>query len=96
MEFLATLPEMVFQEPLLEQFAEEVVKDAHAHFREFLRQRLPRLYTRAHEIKQQMMYRQVELGEKKQDQERRASLRSDWVDEIKAAQPQANPGCASC
>ena len=96
LEFLMALQERVLQEPLLEQFAQEVVKDAHVHFREFMEQRLPRLYSRAHEIKQQMMYRQVELGEKKQDQERRASLRNNWVDEIKTAQTQANHGYASC
>jgi len=96
LDFLAALPEKVFREPLLEQFAQEAVKDAHAHFREFLKQRLPRLYSRADEIRQQAMYRQVELGEKKQDQERRASMRSDWVDEIKTAQTQANPGCVLC
>ena len=96
LEFLMALQEKVFQEPLLEQFAQEVVKDAHLHFREFMERRLPKLYSRAHEIKQQMMYRQVELGEKKQDQERRTSLRSNWVDEIKSAQIQASPGYASC
>ena len=96
LEFLATLPEMVLREPLLKQLAKEVVKGTHAHFREFMERRLPRLYSHAHEIKQQMMYRQVELGEKKQDQERRASLRNNWVDEIKAAQTQADPGCGSC
>jgi len=96
LDFLAALPEMVFREPLLEQFAQEAVKDAHAHFREFMKQRLPKLYSRAQDIKQQAMYRQVELGEKKQDQERRASMRSDWVNEIKTAQTQVNPGCVSC
>lgn len=94
--FLAALPEKVFKEPLLDQFAQEAVKDAHAHFREFMKQRLPWLYSRAHEIKQQAMYRQVELGEKNQDQERRASFRSDWVNEIKTAQAQGNPGCVLC
>jgi len=94
-DFLAALPEKVFNEPLLEQFAQEVVKDTHVHLREFMERRLPRLYSRAYEIKRQMMYRQVELGEKKQDQERRVSLRSDWVNEIKAAQTQVNPGCVS-
>ena len=96
LDFLAALPEMVFREPLLEQFAQEALKDAHAYFREFMRQRLPRLYSRAHDIKQQVMYRQVELGEKKQDQERRASMKSDWVNEIRTAQTQVNPRCVLC
>jgi len=95
LDFLVALPEMVIKEPVLEQFSQEVMKDAHAHFREFVERRLPRLYSRAHEIKQQMMYRQVELGEKKQDQERRASLRSDWVNEIRTAQTQVASGCVS-
>lgn len=92
LDFLAALPEKVFREPLLEQFAQEAMNDAYVHFREFMRQRLPRLYSRAHEIKQHAMYRQVELGEKKQDQERRASMTSDWVNEIRAAQTQVSPG----
>ena len=96
LDFLATLPEKVFREPLLEQFAQEAMNDAYVHFRDFMKQRLPRLYSRAHEIRQQSMHRQVELGEKKQDQERRAAMRSDWVNEIRTAQTQVNPRCVLC
>ena len=93
LDFLATLPEKVLGEPLLEQFAQEAMNDAYVHFREFMKQRLPRLYSRAHEIRQQSMHRQVELGEKKQDQERRAAMRSDWINEIRTAQTQMHSRC---
>ena len=93
LEFLAALPGKVSKEPLLEQLAQEVVKGAHKHFQEFMEWHLQRLYSHAHRIKQQAMYRQVELGEKEQDQKRRASLRSNWVNEIRAVQAQVNPGC---
>jgi len=93
-DFLAALPEKVSREPLLEQFAQEAMKSAYVHFQEFMKKRLPRLYSHAHEIKQQTMYRQVELGAKMQDQERRASMRADWINGIKTAQAQVNPRCA--
>jgi len=96
LEFLVALPKKVSKEPLLEQLAQDVVKGAHKHFQEFMEWHLQRLYSWAHEIKQQHMYHQVELGEKEQEQKRRASLRSNWVNEIKTAQAQVNPGCVLC
>ena len=96
LDFLVALPGKVFREPLLEQFAQEAMRDAYVHFRTFMKQHLPRLYSRAHEIKQQAMYCQVELGEKKQDQERRGSMRADWINGIKTAQAQVNAGYVSC
>ena len=95
-DFLAALPEKASQEPLLVHLAEDVVKEAHAYFREFMNQRLRGLYWRAHYIKQQVMYHQVELGVGEQDQKRRVSSRNDWFDEIKVAQAQADPGYVSC
>jgi len=92
-EFLAALPEKVYKEPLLEELTQDVMKEAHRYFRDFMKQRLPRLYSRAHNIKQQTMYRQIELGVNEQDRKRRESSRSDWFNDIKMAQAQANPGC---
>ena len=94
--FLATLQEKVSKEPLLEQLAQDVVVEAHAHLREFLRQRLPRFYSCAHDIKQRRMHYQVEAEANDQDQKRRESSRNDWFDEIKMAQAQANPGYVFC
>ena len=93
LEFLVALPGKVLKEPLLEQLAQDVLKGAHKHFQEFMEWHLQRLYSHAHKIKQQMMHHQVELGEREQDQKRRASLRSKWVNEIKIVQAQVNPGC---
>jgi len=93
LEFLAALPEKVSKEPLLEQLTQGVVKGAQKHFQEFVEWHLQSLYSHAQEIKRQRMYRQVELEEKKQDQERRKSLRSNLVNEIKTAQSQMNPEC---
>jgi hypothetical protein len=95
-DFLAALPEKVSKEPLLEQLVQDVVAEAHGYFREFMTQRLPRLYSRVHDIRQQMVYRQVELGANEQDQGRKVSSRSIWFDEIKMAQAQANPGYVLC
>lgn len=95
-EFLAALPGKVTKEPLLEQLSQDVVAEAHEYFREFMKQRLPRLYSRAHDIKQQAMHRQVELGVDEEDKQRRASSRNDWIDEIKTAQAQVDTGCVFC
>ena len=91
-DFLAALQEKVSREPLLVQLAQDAVKEAHAYFREFMNQRLRRLYWHAHHIKQRVMYHQVELGVGEQDQKRRVSSRNDWFDEINVAQAQADPG----
>jgi len=96
LEFLAALPRKVSKEPLLEQLAQDVVKGAHKHFQEFMEWHLQRLYSHAHEIKRQVMHHQVELREKEQDQKRRASLRSNWINEIKTTQAQVNSGCVLC
>ena len=84
--FLATLQGKVSREPLLEQLAQDVVTEAHTHFQDVMRQCLPKLYSRAHDIKQNMMYHQVEAEANDQDRKRSASLRSDWIDGIKLAQ----------
>ena len=97
-EFLAALSGKVSREPLLEQFVQDIVAEAHEHFREFMERRIPRLYSRAHDIRQQAMYRQVELEARGQDQKRRVSSRNTWFDEIKTAQAQMNSGyvCVVC
>ena len=95
LEFLAALPAKVSKEPLLEQFAQDVMKGAHKHFQEFMEWHLQRLYSHAYQIKQQAMHHQIELMEKEQDQKRKASLRSSWVSEIKTAQAQVNSGYVS-
>ena len=95
-EFLAVLPGKVSEEPLLEPLAQHVMKEAHRYYRDFIKQRLCRLYLHAHEIKQRAMHRQVELGVDEQDQKRRVSLRNDWFNEIKVAQAQPDPGYVSC
>jgi len=95
-EFLIALPEKVSREPLLEQLTQDVVREAHRHFREFMKQRLPRLYYRADGIKQQTMYHHVELAANEQDRKRRESSRSDWFIEIRMAQAQVNSGYVLC
>jgi len=90
--FLAALPEKVSKEPLLKQLAQDVVVEAHAHLQEFMRQRLPRLYSHVHDIKQKRLYHQIEVEANDQDQKRRQSSRNDWFNEIKMARAQANPG----
>ena len=94
--FLGALQEKVSKEPLLEQLAQDVVAEVHAHLREFMRQQLPRLYSSVHNIKQKKMYHQVGVEANDQDQKRRQSLRNDWFDEVKMTQAQANPGYVSC
>ena len=85
-EFLAALPEKLSREPLLEQLAQDVIMEACTYFRDFMKQRLPKLYSRVCDIKRQTMYHQVELGAKEQDQNRKVSSRSDWFNEIKTVQ----------
>ena len=94
-EFLAALPDKLFKEPLLEQLAQDVIVEAHGHFQEFLKHRLPHLYSRVYNIQQQKVYRQVELQANEQKQKGKASSRSDWFNEIKMAQGQANLGYIS-
>ena len=89
--FLATLQGKVSKEPLLEQLAQDVVTEAHTHFQDVMRQCLPRLYSRARDIKQNRVYHQVEAEANNQDRKRSASLRSDWIDGIKLAQ--VDSGC---
>ena len=91
-EFLAALQEKVVKEPLLERLVLDVVKEAHGHLQEFTRSRLPRLYSRAHDIHRQWSYHQVEAMENNQEQKRRALSRNVWFDEIKTAQAQMAPG----
>lgn len=91
-EFLATLSNKVSDEPLLQQLAQDAVAEAHRYFREFMERSIPKLCFSAQNTGQKMMYRQVQLGAEEQDQKRRASLRSDWCNEIKLAQSQANTG----
>ena len=93
--FLATLQERVFKEPLLEQFVQDVLTEAHQHFHWFMKQNIPRLYLHAHQIKQQAMYRKVEAEANEQDQKRRACARSDWCNKINMGQPQADSGYVS-
>lgn len=95
-EFLAALQGKVTKEPLLEQLIQDVKMEAHTYFREFMKQRLPKLFSRAHDIQRQIMYRQVELGVNEEDKKRRDSLRNDWFNEIKMSQAQVNPGCVFC
>ena len=95
-EFLAALPEKVSKEPLLRLPAQDVMREAHVYFQEFMEWRLHRLYFHVHDIKQQTMYHQIDLRAKNQDQEMRMSSRSSWFEEIKMAQAQANQGCVSC
>ena len=90
-EFLAALQEKVFKEPLLEQLAQDVVKEAQMHFQGFIRNQLPKLHSRAHEIMQGRMRHQVEAQEKDQDQKRRALSRNVWFDAINIAQAQVVP-----
>ena len=94
--FLGALQEKVSKEPLLKQLVQDVVVEAHAHLREFMRQRLPRLYSCAYDIKRRRMYYQVDAEAHDQDQKKRKSSRNDWFDEIKMAQAQVNPGYVLC
>ena len=93
LEFFAALPGKVSKEPLLEQLTQDVVKDVHRCFREFMEGCLPGLYFRANKIKQKMMYHQVELRGREHDHVRGVSLRSDWVHGIRTAQAQTKSGC---
>jgi len=95
-EFLKALPEKVSKEPLLEQLTQDVVKEAHRYFREFMKQHLSRLCDRADGIKRQVMYRHIELAADEQDRKRRESSRSDWFNEIRMAQAQVNSGYVLC
>lgn len=90
--FLAALQEKVLKEPLLEQLAQDAVMEAHAHLHDFIKQRLPRFYSRAAGIRWRTVFHQVEAEVNDQDQKRRASSRSDWFDGIKKAQAQVNLG----
>lgn len=89
-EFLGALQGEVVKEPLLEQSARGVVAEAHAYFREFMEKGILRLYSQAKNIKERAMFHQVEAEAKSQDQKQRASMRSDWFEEIKQAQAQAD------
>ena len=91
-EFLAILPEKVIKEPLLEQLAQDVVLEAHGHFREFMKKRLSRLYTRAGEVQRRTMYHQVEAEGKDQDQTTRVSARCEWLNEVKISQSRVDSG----
>lgn len=91
-EFLAALKEKVAKYPLLEQLAQGVVTEAHKYFQKFMKQRFQRLCLRAQDIKQQTMYHQVEAEVEDQDRQRRKSARSNWLNEIKIAQAQVDPG----
>ena len=93
-EFFAALQDKVYREPLLEQLAQDVMAEASRHFQDSLKQYLPRLYLRAHDIRQRTVYHQVEVEGHDQDQKRRASIRSEWFDEIKMVQAQVDPGYA--
>ena len=95
-EFLGALHEKVSREPLLNQLARDVVAEAHGHLREFMRQRLPRLYSSVHDIKRRRMYHHIEAEANDQDQKRRESLRNDLFDEIKTTQARENSGYVSC
>ena len=94
--FLAGLQEKVLKEPLLQQLAQDVMEEVYAHLQAFMRHRLPRLRSRAQDIKRKVMHRQVEAGANDQEQKRRILSRNDWFDEIKMAQAQANPGYVLC
>lgn len=94
--FLTDLQGKVSKNPLLEPLVQDTVTEAHAHLQEFMRQRLPRLYSHAHNIRQKAMHRQVEAEMSNQDQKRRVVLRSGWFDDIKMAQTQVNPGYIFC
>jgi len=91
-EFLATLPDKVSKEPLLEQLVKDTVAEAHGYFQDFLKQHLPKLCSFIQDHRQKMIYCQIELEANSQDQKRRESSRNDWFDEIKLAQPQMNVG----
>ena len=95
-QFLAALPGKVSKEPLLEQLAQDVVREAHVYFQEFMERHLHRLHSRAQDIKRQTMHYQVDLRAKDQDRERRMSSRSSWFEEIEMAQAQVDQGCVSC
>ena len=92
-EFLVALPKKVLKEPLLEQLSWNVMTEAHAHFQDFRKQRLPKLYSSAQNIRQKAVYHQVEAEAKDQNQKRRVASRSKFFDEIEMAQTQANSGC---
>jgi len=92
-EFLAALQDKVSREPLLGQLTQNVMTEVHAHFQDFMKQRLPKLYFYAQNIKQKAMYHQVEAEATNQDQQMRMASRSNFFDDVKMAQAQANPGC---
>lgn len=80
------------KEPLLERLAQDVVKEAHIHLQEFIRSRLPRLHSGAHDIMRGWTHHQVEAQEKDQDQKRRTLSRNVWFDAINMAQAPVVPG----
>jgi hypothetical protein len=91
-EFLATLPAKVFQEPLLEQLAQDVLAEAHGYFQRFIERHLQNLHSRAFYIKRQAIYNQVEAKANDQDKKRKESARSDWFNELKTGQPSEDSG----
>jgi len=94
-EFLATLPDKVSKEPLLQHLVKDTVAEAHRYFQEFLKQRLPKLCTFIQGRRQKMIYHKIELEANAQNQKRQESSRNDWFDGIKLAQPQMNVGYAT-
>jgi hypothetical protein len=90
-KFLASLPEKVSKEPLLDQLAQDAIIEAYRYLREFMQRRLPRFYSRVYDIKQKAMYRQVDLGGYEQDRQRKMFSRSEWFNEIKMAQAHVKP-----
>jgi hypothetical protein len=91
-EFLATLPAKVFQEPLLEQLAQDALAEAHGYFQKLMKRHLQNLHSRAFYIKQQAIYHQVEAKANDQDKKRRISARTDWFNEINTGQPSEDSG----
>jgi hypothetical protein len=95
-EFLGALPGKVSKEPLLDQLAQDAITEAYEYFREFMQRRLPRLYSRVYDIKQKAMHRQVELGAKEEDRQRKMSSRRDLFNELKMAQTHVDLGYVLC
>ena len=91
-EFLVALQEKVFKEPILNQLVQDVVAEARGHIQESMEKALSRLYSQAHDIKQQVMYHQAQVEANNQDQQRRASARLDWINDIKKFQAHADQG----
>jgi hypothetical protein len=95
-EFLATLPEKVSKEPLLDQLTQDAMIEVYGYLQEFIQHCLPRLCSHVHDIKQKAMYHQVELRANKEDQQRKMSSRRDLFDELKVAQTHVNLKCVLC